>query len=59
MSRDEAKSKIRELGGQTSESVSQKTNFVVVGSEPGSKANKAKELGIKVLDEKDFLELIK
>ena len=59
MSRDEARGKIRELGGNTSESVSSKTDYVVVGSEPGSKADKAKKLGVKIMDEKQFLELIK
>ena len=59
MSRDEARAKIRELGGDVSDSVSSKTDYVVVGSEPGSKAEKAKKLGIKSLDEKQFLNLIK
>jgi len=58
MSRDEARGKIRELGGNISESVSSKTNYVVVGSDPGSKAQKAKKLGVKILSEKEFLELI-
>ncbi len=57
--RESAKEKVRALGGQISESVSAKTSFVVVGSEPGSKAEKAKKLGVKILDEKEFLELIK
>ena len=51
MSRDEARAKIRELGGDISESVSSKTDYVVVGLEPGSKAEKAKKLGVKILDE--------
>lgn len=59
MSRDEAKAKIRTLGGEMSESVSKKTDYVVVGAEPGSKARKAGELGVKILDEKEFLNLIK
>jgi DNA ligase (NAD+) len=59
MSRDEAKAKIRELGGNVSESVSSKTDYVVVGSDPGSKAEKAKKLGVKILSEKEFLDLIK
>ena len=58
MSRDEARGKIRDLGGNTSESVSSKTDYVVVGLEPGSKAEKAKKLGVKILDEKQFLNLI-
>ncbi|MCX6718690.1 MAG: NAD-dependent DNA ligase LigA [Candidatus Staskawiczbacteria bacterium] len=59
MSRDEAKAKIRELGGDISESVSSKTSYVVVGLEPGSKADKAKKLGVKTLSEKEFLKLVK
>jgi DNA ligase (NAD+) len=59
MDRERAKEKIRLLGGEISESVSSKTNYVIVGKEPGSKFEKAKELGVKMLEEKDFLELIK
>ncbi len=59
MSRDEAKQKIKSLGGEVSESVSKKTSFVVVGAEPGSKYEKAKKLGVKILTEKEFLELVK
>ena len=58
MSRDEAKAKIRSLGGEMSESVSKKTDYVVVGAEPGSKAKKAVELGVKILDEAGFLNLL-
>ncbi len=58
MSRDEARAKIRELGGDTSESVSSKTSYVVVGLEPGSKAEKAKKIGVKILDEQEFLKII-
>ncbi len=59
MSREMAKEKIKQLGGETMEAVSSKTDYVVAGSEPGSKFNKAQELGIKILDEKEFLEIIK
>lgn len=59
MSRDEAKEKIRSLGGEISESVSPKTDYVVAGSDPGSKLEKAKRIGVKVLSENQFLELIK
>ncbi len=59
MGRDEAKAKIRELGGNISESVSKKTDYVIVGSDAGSKAEKAKQLGLKILSEKEFLSLIK
>ena len=59
MSREESKERIRELGGDISESVSKKTDFVVVGREPGSKYEKAKKLGVKIINEKEFLELVK
>ncbi len=59
MSRDEAKQKIKDLGGEMSESVSKKTSYVVVGAEPGSKYEKAKKMGVKILDENEFLNLIK
>jgi len=56
--RNLAKQKIRELDGKVSESVSLKINFVVAGSNPGSKLSKAKKMGIKIIDEKEFLEMI-
>jgi len=59
MARDEAKAKIRELGGNVSESVSSRTDFVIAGSEPGSKADKAKKLGVKILSEEEFIKMIK
>ncbi|MEK7084637.1 MAG: NAD-dependent DNA ligase LigA, partial [Patescibacteria group bacterium] len=58
LSRDEAKDAIRSLGGEVSESVSKKTAFVVVGENPGSKAEKAKKLGVEILGEKEFLSRI-
>jgi DNA ligase (NAD+) len=58
MSRDEAKEKLIELGAKVAGSVSAKTDYVVVGEEPGSKADKAKELGVTMLSEKEFLRLI-
>ena len=58
MSRDEAKEKIRALGGEVSESVSSKTNYVVAGKDPGSKYDKARALGVEILSEKQFLKLI-
>ncbi|MFZ2682014.1 MAG: NAD-dependent DNA ligase LigA [Patescibacteria group bacterium] len=56
--REEAKDKIRLLGGNVSESVSKKTDFVVVGENPGSKADKAQELGVKILSEAEFLRML-
>ena len=58
ITREEAKEKIRSLGGEVSESVSKKTDFVVAGKEPGSKFKIAKELGIKIIGEKEFLDMI-
>jgi DNA ligase (NAD+) len=58
MSRDEAKDKIRALGGDVSESVSSKTSYLVAGENAGSKLEKAQELGVKILNEKEFLSLI-
>ena len=59
ISRDAAKEKIRALSGDVSESVSKKTSYVVAGSEPGSKLDKAKRLGVRVLDEKEFLHILR
>lgn len=59
MTRDEAKDKIRFLGGDVSGSVSKNTDYVVAGQEPGSKYEKAKKLGVKMIDEKEFLKLLK
>lgn len=58
MERELAKEKIRELGGTVSESVSKKTTYVVAGQEAGSKLTKAQELGVTVLSEKEFLDII-
>lgn len=59
MSRDEAKQKLQEQGAKVTGSVSSKTDYVVMGSDPGSKADKARELDIKILSEQEFLSLIK
>lgn len=59
MSRDEAKSKIKTLGGDVVGSVSKNTSYVVAGTEPGStKYNKAQELGVEILDEDEFLKIL-
>ena len=60
ITREEAKEKIRFLGGKISESISQKTDYLVVGNEPGSKLQKAQKFGIiKIINEQQFLNLIK
>ncbi len=58
LSRDDAKEMIETAGGKVSGSVSKKTNYVVVGSDAGSKLDKAQELGIAMLDESALLELL-
>src|SRR5207248_2124438 len=59
MTRPEAEIKVRDLGGKSSDSVSKKTNFVVVGENPGSKFKKAQTLGVIILSEKAFLDYLK
>lgn len=56
--RDGAKDLVRELGGEISESVSKKTDYVVVGTDPGSKYEKALKLGVTVLTEAEFKKLV-
>ena len=57
--REKSKTKIRQFGGEVSNSVSKNTDFVVIGNNPGSKYIKAKKLGVKIIDEKEFLKIIK
>ena len=56
--RDEAKDMIRKRGGDISSSVSKKTDYVVAGENPGSKYDKAKELGVKIINESEFKKLL-
>jgi len=58
LSRDGAKEAVREAGGNFVGSVSKNTDYVVVGESPGSKADKAEKLGVKIIDEKEFLKLL-
>jgi DNA ligase (NAD+) len=58
MTRDEAKEAIQRLGGRVSSSVSAKTHYVVVGADPGSKADDARRLGVPILDEAAFRALL-
>jgi len=58
MTRDEAKRRIRAQGGKITGSVSKKTNYVVVGTDPGSKAAKAKELEVAILDEAGLMQIL-
>ncbi len=58
LTRDEAKKMIEDAGGRVSGSVSKKTDFVVAGEEAGSKLDKAKELGVRVIGEKEMQELL-
>ncbi|MCK9393552.1 MAG: NAD-dependent DNA ligase LigA [Candidatus Paceibacterota bacterium] len=58
LKREEAESRIIEEGGEFSTSVSSKTDYVIIGENPGSKYDKAKNLGVKILEEKDFLKLL-
>lgn len=58
LSREEAKEAVREAGGDWASSVSKNTDYVVVGESPGSKADKAEKLGVKIIGEKEFLKLL-
>lgn len=59
LTRSDAETRVRDAGGSVSSSVSKNTDYVVVGEDPGSKAEKAKELGVKILQEGDFLKLLR
>ena len=58
-SRDEAKKLIEDAGGRVSGSVSKKTDFVLAGTDAGSKLDKAKQLGIAVIGEAELLKMLK
>lgn len=57
--REDAQSMVRRYGGRAGSSVSRKTDYVVAGKEPGSKYKKAKKLGVKIINEGEFLQLMK
>ena len=57
MSREQASAKIESLGGKVSSSVSKKTDYVLAGEEAGSKLEKAQKLGVKILDEAEFVKM--
>jgi DNA ligase (NAD+) len=57
-SRDEAQQLVMRFGGRAASSVSSRTDFVVVGKDPGSKFDKAKKLGIRILNEEEFVRMI-
>ena len=57
-SRNEASDIIRKLGGETVSSVSKNTDIVLVGSDAGSKLDKAKALNIKIINEEEFMKII-
>ena len=59
LTRHQAEDAIKQAGGKVSSSVSKKTDFVLAGKEPGSKLEKAQQLGVKMINEEEFLKMIK
>ena len=59
MSRPDASDLVKEKGGMVSGSVSKDLDYVVVGEKPGSKFEKAKKLGLKIISEEEFKEIVK
>ncbi|HVN43878.1 MAG TPA: helix-hairpin-helix domain-containing protein, partial [Steroidobacteraceae bacterium] len=59
LARDDAQQRIRDRGGKVSGSVSKKTDYVVAGADPGSKYDRARELGVAILDEAGLMDLLK
>ncbi|HDH99375.1 MAG TPA: NAD-dependent DNA ligase LigA, partial [Firmicutes bacterium] len=58
MTRSEAEELVRKLGGEASSSVSRRTDYVVVGENPGSKLERARQLGVKTITEEEFLRMV-
>lgn len=58
LSRDEAQKIIEDMGGRVSSSVSKKTDFVIVGKDPGSKLSDAQKLGVRTINEEQFRKMI-
>jgi DNA ligase (NAD+) len=58
-SRKQAEDSVRRFGGNATSSVSKNTDLLVAGDNPGSKFDKAKKLGVKIIDESEFKEMIK
>ena len=58
MKREEVKQRLLALGAKVSGSVSRKTDYVIAGSDPGGKAEKARQLKIKILDERELFSLL-
>ena len=58
MSRSEAKVRVKELGGKVASQISKKVTHVIAGDKPGSKLTNARQLGLRILSEQDFVKLL-